>query len=101
MYLLWITQIVFNTGSNFTRFKCAYKKLSPAHQAAVDSAITTLANGKPYSDGLRVKKMQGTGKKSIMKASPTMDVRITFEFDNPDQIIFRNVGDHDITLNNP
>lgn len=83
------------------RFKRAYKKLDPQKKQAVKDALVILQNGKPYPNSLRVKKMQGTGKKSIMEASPTMDIRITFEFEKPDKIIFRNVGDHDITLSKP
>lgn len=83
------------------RFNRAYKKLEPQKKKAVKTALVFLQKGKPYPNSLRVKKMQGTGKKSIMEASPTMDTRITFEFEKPDKIIFRNVGEHDITLSKP
>lgn len=81
------------------RFKRAYSKLDTNVQDKIDHAIKTLVNGYPYPNSLRVKKMKGH--KSIYEASPTMGVRMTFEYDKPDYIILRNVGSHDITLSNP
>ncbi|AQQ52228.1 type II toxin-antitoxin system RelE/ParE family toxin [Planococcus lenghuensis] len=81
------------------RFRRSYTKLSPELQDAVDDAIRTLANGRPYPVGLRAKKMKGH--KFIFEASPTMACRITFEYENPDYMILRNVGEHDVTLKNP
>lgn len=81
------------------RFKRAYDKLDSTLQDEVDDAIKTLMNGRPYPKSLRVKKMRGH--KSIFEASPTMAVRITFQYNNPDYIILRNVGSHDITLSKP
>lgn len=85
---------------DFTKkFSRSYTKLTPDLQDAVDVALKTLVAGKPYPNGLRVKKMKGH--KSVYEASPTMDCRITFHFNNPDYIVLRNVGSHDITLNKP
>lgn len=81
------------------RFKRAYDKLDPALQDEVDEAIKTLMNDHPYLKAIRVKKM--IGHKSIFEASPTMAVHITFQYNNPDYIILRNVGSHDITLSEP
>ncbi len=81
------------------RFKRAYDKLSPNLKNAVDDALRVLVNGRPYPKGLRVKKMKGHD--FVFEASPTMDCRMTFHFENPNFIVLRNVGDHDITLKNP
>lgn len=81
------------------RFKRAYKKLTPDSQDKVDAAIRSLVAGRPYPKSLRVKKMKGHD--FVFEASATMSVRITFHYINPDYIVLRNVGDHDVTLNNP
>lgn len=81
------------------RFKRSYKKLTPELQDTVDEAIKTLMKGRPYPKSLRVKKMKGH--KFVFEASPTMGIRLTFHYNNPDYIVLRNVGDHDITLSNP
>lgn len=81
------------------RFKRAYSKLDVSVQDKVDEAITILMQGRPYPSSLRVKKMKGH--KSVYEASPTMSIRMTFEYNNPDYIILRNVGNHDITLSKP
>lgn len=81
------------------RFKRAYKKLSPENREAVDRAIETLMEGRPYPNSLRVKKMKGH--EFVFEASPRMEIRITFHYNNPDYIVLRNVGEHDITLSNP
>ena len=81
------------------RFKRAYDKLDSNIQDEVDEAIKALIKGRPYPRSLRVKKMKGH--KSIFEASPTMSIRMTFQFNNPDYIVLRNVGSHDITLSKP
>ncbi|GGP10184.1 hypothetical protein [Oceanobacillus neutriphilus] len=63
----------------------------------VDKSIKTLMKGRLYHKW--VKKMKGH--KFIFEASPTMGIRITFHYQNPDYIVLRNVGNHDITLSNP
>lgn len=78
------------------RFERAYKKLTPAIQSQVDEAIAQLTeDNRPNS--LRVKKMR---KADVFECSPTKAIRMTFEQDKS-EIILRNVGKHDITLNNP
>lgn len=81
------------------RFVRAYKKLDPTVKDEVDEAIKTLVNGRPYPKSLRVKKMKGH--KFVFEASPNMSIRLTFHYNNPDYIVLRNVGEHDITLSNP
>lgn len=81
------------------RFKRAYNKQTSETQDKVDGAIKTLLAGRPYPKSLRVKKMKGH--KFVFEASPTMDIRITFHYINPDYIVLRNVGEYDITINHP
>ena len=81
------------------RFKRSYDKLDSNIQDEVYEAIKTLIKGRPYPRSLRVKKMKGH--KSIFEASPTMSIRMTFQYNNPDYIVLRNVGSHDITLSKP
>jgi mRNA interferase RelE/StbE len=81
------------------RFDRAYNKLPDEIKDTVDQAITILMNGGPYPKGLRVKKMKGH--KFVFEASPTMSIRITFHYVNPNYLVLRNVGSHNITLANP
>ncbi|MFD1064748.1 cytotoxin [Oceanobacillus locisalsi] len=81
------------------RFKRAYKKLDNTAKNNVDDAIKILMKGRPYPKSLRVKKMKGH--QFVFEASPTMGIRMTFHYQNPDYIVLRNVGNHDITLSNP
>lgn len=81
------------------RYIRSYKKLPSEIKDKVDEALRTLMKGRPYPKSLRVKKMKGH--KFVFEASPTMDYRITFHFENPDYIVLRNVGEHDLTLANP
>jgi len=48
-----------------------------------------------------MKNMQGYKNPDIWEASVNMDLRITFEYEKPDTLIFRNCGRHDKALNNP
>jgi mRNA interferase RelE/StbE len=80
------------------RFKRTYNKQTSDIKDKVDDAIRALLAGRPYPKSLRVKKMKGH--KFVFEASPTMDIRITFHYINPDYIVLRNVGEHEITLNN-
>ncbi|HLU23453.1 MAG TPA: hypothetical protein VKZ77_13395 [Bacillaceae bacterium] len=45
--------------------------------------------------------MKGYQNPNVWEASGNMDLRITFEIQKPDQIILRNCGHHDSTLNRP
>ena len=81
------------------RFELAYRKLECHIQNSVDEAIKTLMKGRPYPQGLRVKKMKGHD--FVFEVSPTIAIHITFHYKNPDYIVLRNVGSHDITLSKP
>jgi hypothetical protein len=80
------------------RFKRAYKKLSSDVQKTVDEAIKILVKGRSYPKSLRVQKMKG--RPFVFEATPTMHYRMTFHYVNPNYIVLRNVGDHDVTLKN-
>lgn len=81
------------------RFKRAYQKLDGSVTGKVDAAISLLSEGPPYPNSLRVKKMQGHDR--VYEASPTMAIRLTYEYEKPDVLVLRNVGPHDITLSKP
>lgn len=77
------------------RFDKSYSKLADKDQQA--KAIEKFfLEPKPAS--LRIKKMEG--QYGIFEMSANMDLRITFHFEKPDMIVFRNCGQHDITLKN-
>lgn len=82
------------------RFKKQYKKLDKQSQKIINQALVLLVKDFSYPS-LRVKKMKGYRNPDIWEASANMDLRITFEFQNPDTFILRNCGHHDETLNNP
>jgi len=80
------------------RFKKIFKKLDHQSQKSIEKAILQLAKN-PRHPSLRTKKMQG--RNDIFEASATMDLRITFHYDDSNVIVLRNCGHHDRTLNNP
>lgn len=82
------------------RFKKAYKKLDKQSQKAINETIIRLVQDFSHPS-LRMKKMQGYKNPDIWEASVNMDLRITFEYEKPDTLIFRNCGRQDKTLNNP
>lgn len=79
------------------RFKRIYKKLDPEQRNAIKRALSLMSDNINHPS-LRVKRIQGT--KAIWEASATMDLRITFNWEN-DLIVLRNCGEHDKTLKNP
>lgn len=93
-------------------FKRSYKKLSATDQADVDAALKAMLQD-PTQGFLRTKRVQNAKsiKPSVFEASANGNIRITWQYvDLPKDappgpwekgIYFRNVGDHDITLNNP
>ena len=80
-----------------SRFKRAYRKLSPQYRELVKKALTPLQSDRNYP-GLRVKRVQGTSR--IWETRAGRDIRITFEIE-ADSNLLRNVGHHDPALNNP
>lgn len=84
---------------NFTkRFKRSYKKLDRQSQETIKKALTQIEMDSSHPS-LRIRKMEGH--KDIWEASANMNLRITFTIEKPDQIILRNCGHHDATLNSP
>ena len=94
------------------RFKRSYKKLSSRDQNDVDLALRALLED-PMQGFLRTKRVQNAKsiKPAVFEASANGNVRITWQYvDLPPNapagpwkgsIYFRNVGDHDITINHP
>lgn len=80
------------------RFEKQYSKLDKQSQRAIDKAIHQLfMNTKPNS--LRPKKIRG--RNGIFELSGTMDIRVTYHFEKPNIVVFRNCGHHDDVLKNP
>ena len=80
------------------RFQKKYKKLDAESQKAIDKAIRLFfQESKPAS--LRIKKIQGY--EGVFEISGSMDIRVTFHYEQPETGVFRNCGHHDETLNNP
>lgn len=94
------------------RFKRAYKKLSQSDQQDVDVALRAMLQD-PSQGFLRTKRVQNAKsiKPAVLEASANGNIRITWQYvDLPADVssgpwkgslYFRNVGNHDITLNNP
>ena len=79
------------------RYLRAYKKLPKQVREKTKKAIQQLMTDMAHP-GLQVKRIRGT--KDIYEARVDRGVRFTFEINN-DNIILRNVGEHDKTLSNP
>ncbi len=79
------------------RFKKDYKKLSQQIQKIVKEKIVIMQSN-PMHPSLRTKKIKGS--KDIFECSVNMGIRITWQYENQD-ILLRNVGEHDITLKHP
>jgi mRNA interferase RelE/StbE len=84
------------------RFRRAYRKLDGRHRELVKKALAQFLADRAYP-GLRVKRIQGTGRIWEMRAGG--DIRITFEFEEGEEgtsvVVLRNVGHHNPTLRNP
>jgi mRNA interferase RelE/StbE len=80
-----------------SRFRRAYKTLSPEAKERVKEALRRLAVNIRYPS-LQVKKIKGT--RDIWEARVSLDYRMTFQLIK-DYCILRNVGPHDPTLKHP
>jgi len=86
---------------HFTKpFVRRYKKLDFQSQKAIIKSLEKLKVDYTHPS-LRVKKMKGYRNPDVWEVSATMDLRITFHYDNSNVIVLRNCGHHDRTLNNP
>lgn len=79
------------------RFKRMYKKLDLSQQNNIKKALKLMVENINHPS-LRVKRVQGAN--GVWEASATMDLRITFEWEN-DLIVLKNCGEHDATLKRP
>ncbi|MCJ7840759.1 cytotoxin [Lederbergia sp. NSJ-179] len=82
------------------RFTKALSKLDPESKIVIQKAMSLMLEDLNHPS-LRVKKMKGYHNPKIWETSGNMDLRITFEFRKPDQLILRNCGHHDDTLDRP
>jgi mRNA-degrading endonuclease RelE of RelBE toxin-antitoxin system len=79
------------------RFKKAYRQLPLTIQRKVKKALRLLDKNPRYPS-LHIKRIQGTDK--IYEGRIDLKYRFSFEFDNED-ILLRNVDNHDECLKNP
>ncbi|MBK7897220.1 MAG: hypothetical protein WAS33_22165 [Candidatus Promineifilaceae bacterium] len=79
------------------RFKKAYQRLPQTIQNKVKKAIRLLVEN-PGHPSLRIKRIQGTDR--IFEGRVDLKYRFSFEYDN-DDILLRNVDNHDECLKNP
>ncbi|MHB1627300.1 MAG: type II toxin-antitoxin system RelE family toxin [Bacilli bacterium] len=80
------------------RFRKSLRKLDSPSRKAVQKALELLSVN-PRHPSLRTRKMEGY--RRIFEASATMNIRITFHYEEPDILVLRNCGHHDDTLGNP
>jgi mRNA-degrading endonuclease RelE of RelBE toxin-antitoxin system len=79
------------------RFKKAYRRLPQDIQSKVKKAIRLLDED-PRHPSLRVKRIQGTDK--VYEGRIDRKYRFSFEFEG-EEIMLRNVDNHDECLKNP
>ncbi len=79
------------------RFKKAWRRLSEGDKALARKALKNLERDLGYP-GLKTKKMEGT--KDIWEARVSRSSRMTFNVEGG-EIILRNIGRHDETLERP
>lgn len=80
------------------QFDKEYKKLDKISQKQIDKAIRLYFNN-PQPKSLRLKKIVDSN--GIFEMSANMDLRVTYHFEKPDIIVFRNCGHHNKVLKNP
>ena len=79
------------------RFKRMYKKIDSRDQEQIKKALKLMSEN-IWHPSLRTKRVQGT--KNVWEASASMNLRITFVWEE-EVVILRNCGEHDNTLKNP
>lgn len=80
------------------RFKKAYQKLPPETQKKVDKALILLLSN-PRHPSLQVRRLESDPAKWYLRVD--LHHRLTFEIDEENNYVLRNVGQHDPTLNKP
>lgn len=81
------------------RFTKQFQRLSkddPRLLRQVEKTIQYLLRFPPAHPALRMKRIQGTP--GIYECSVNMDIRVTFEFLDPETILLRNIDHHDRAL---
>ena len=79
------------------RFEQAYDKLTDAEKRSVRKALTLMGDSLRHPS-LHVKKMEG--RQNTWEDRPSRRLRMTFEMAG-ENIIVRNVGEHDKVLKKP
>ena len=80
-----------------SRFRRAYRSLTPEEQKPVQKALRLMDEDLRHP-GLRIKRIRGT--QGIWEARASRSLWLTFEVKG-DNIVLRNVGSHDATLKKP
>lgn len=80
------------------RFKKAYKKLTSDIQKKVDKSLILLLSDQKHPS-LQVRKLESAP--SVWYLRVDRNHRLTFEFGENGIYVLRNVGRHDLALNNP
>ena len=81
------------------RFTKQFQRLSkddPRLIRQVEKAIQYLLRFPPAHPSLRMKRIQGTP--GIYECSVNLNIRVTFEFLDPETILLRNIDHHDRAL---
>ena len=75
------------------RFKKHYKKLSDNEKTQFKNKLRQFVEN-PLTPSLRIKKIQGT--KGLYEFSVNMDIRVIWQYEKSNLIIFVDIGHHDI-----
>ena len=83
-------------SARFTKQFQGLSKDDPRLIRQVEKTIQYLLRFPPAHPALRMKRIQGTP--GIYECSVNMDIRVTFEFLDPETILLRNMDHHDRAL---
>ncbi|MDD5636834.1 MAG: hypothetical protein PHD84_03320 [Atribacterota bacterium] len=83
------------------RFKRSFQKLTKEEQQAFQKQIDIFLQNPtvPFHPSLQVKKIQGTAE--IFECRINRDIRMTWQYQQSEYILLRNIGKHDRTLKRP
>jgi len=83
------------------RFKRNFQNLTNDEQQTFQKKIELLLHNpaSPFHPSLRIKKIQGTS--GIFECSINRHIRMTWQYNQSDSILLRNIGKHDRTLKKP
>lgn len=83
------------------RFKRSFQKLTKEEQQAFQKQIELLLPNPtaPFHPSLRIKNIQVTA--NIFECTINKDIRMTWQYQQSEFILLRNIGKHDRTLKKP